>query len=106
MRIGVFITLLLMLCQSADARIIRGKIKDVKSGEEIIGASIVVKGTKAKGTATGLDGIFQLQINRFPCTLVCSYLGYKPMEITVNNNDNDLNISMEEIGRASCRERV
>ena len=95
MRIGVFITLLLMLCQSADARIIRGKIKDVKSGEEIIGASIVVKGTKAKGTATGLDGSFQLQINRFPCTLVCSYLGYKPMEITVNNNDNDLNISME-----------
>src|SRR5574344_2367097 len=95
MRTLLTMLLFLLLFQNAEARIIRGKIKDVLSGEEIIGASVVVKGTKAKGTATGLDGSFQLQLNHFPCTLVCSYLGYKPTEITINDNDDNLNIDME-----------
>ena len=91
----ILLTFFLLLFQNAEARTIRGKIKDLQSGEEIIGALVMIKDSKAKGTATGLDGSFQLQLNRFPCTLVCTCLGYKPMEITVRDSDNDLNIGME-----------
>ena len=95
MRTLLTLIISLLLIPSVEARIIKGKIKDVQSGEEIIGASVMIKGTKAKGTATGLDGSFQLQLNRFPCTLICTYLGYKPIEITVRDNDDNLNIDME-----------
>ena len=87
--------LLLLMAVGAEARIVKGKIKDVASGEEIIGASIVIKNVAGKGTATGLDGSFQLTLQRFPCTLVCSYLGYKTKEVVVNHNDDNLNIDLE-----------
>ena len=91
----ILLTFVMLLFQDAEARIIKGKIKDIQTGEEIIGASVIIKGAKAKGTASGLDGSFQLQLHRFPCTLVCSYIGYKPTEITVRDNDDNLNIDME-----------
>ena len=92
---GILLALFIILCQCAEARIIKGKIKDIQTGEDIIGASVILKGTKSQGTATGLDGSFQLQLNRFPCTLVCSYIGYKPAEIVVNDKDEDINIDLE-----------
>ena len=95
MKTGILLALFIILCQCAEARIIKGKIKDIQTGEDIIGASVILKGTKSQGTATGLDGSFQLQLNRFPCTLVCSYIGYKPAEIVVNDKDEDINIDLE-----------
>ena len=95
MKTGILLALFIILCQCAGARIIKGKIKDIQTGEDIIGASVILKGTKSQGTATGLDGSFQLQLNRFPCTLVCSYIGYKPAEIVVNDKDEDINIDLE-----------
>lgn len=35
-----------------------------KAGEEIIGASVIVKEDPGKGTVTGLDGSFNLSVNR------------------------------------------
>lgn len=87
--------MLLTVVQSADARIIKGRIKDVQSGDEIIGASVIIKGVKHRGTATGLDGSFQLSLQKFPCTLVCSYLGYKTKEVIVEHNDDNLSINLE-----------
>lgn len=95
MRTGWIMALLLLMAVGAEARIVKGKIKDVASGEEIIGASIIIKNVAGKGTATGLDGSFQLSLQRFPCTLVCSYLGYKTKEVVVNHNDDNLNIDLE-----------
>ena len=95
MKTGILLALFIILCQCAGARIIKGKIKDIQTGEDIIGASVILKGTRSQGTATGLDGSFQLQLNRFPCTLVCSYIGYKPAEIVVNDKDEDINIDLE-----------
>ena len=95
MKTDILLALFIILCQCAGARIIKGKIKDIQTGEDIIGASVILKGTKSQGTATGLDGSFQLQLNRFPCTLVCSYIGYKTAEIVVNDKDEDINIDLE-----------
>ena len=59
-----------------------GVVKN-ESGETVIGASVVVKGT-ANGTVTGIDGDFSLRNIPKGSTLVISYLGYRPQEIKWN----------------------
>ncbi len=59
---------------------ISGVVKDA-SGEPIIGASIMQKGT-TNGTITGLDGDFKLSVAP-GSTLVISYIGYKSQEVKV-----------------------
>ncbi len=95
MRKLYLIIILLLCCSSVEAKPVKGTIRDLQSGEEIIGASIMVKDSKSTGTATGLDGSFRLDINSFPCTLVCRYVGYKPVERTLNSYDDDIKIDME-----------
>ena len=57
---------------------ISGHVKD-DAGEDIIGASVMVKGTQ-NGTVTDLAGKFQLKCNA-SATLVISYVGYNPQEV-------------------------
>lgn len=45
MKTGILLALFIILCQCAGARIIKGKIKDIQTGEDIIGASVILKGT-------------------------------------------------------------
>lgn len=68
--------------QSSSAGTISGNVKD-SQGEAIIGASVLVKGSKV-GTVTDLDGRFQVNAPA-GSTLVISYIGYKPQEVAVGN---------------------
>lgn len=95
MREFCLIIISLLFISNVEARPLKGTIRDLQSREELIGASIVVKDSKVLGTATGLDGSFRLEVSDFPCTLVCSYVGYKPMERIVNSADDDIEIDME-----------
>ena len=53
---------------------VTGKVTD--GSEPIIGASVMVKGTKGAGAVTDLDGNFELNVR--PGTLIeVSYVGYK-----------------------------
>jgi len=61
------------------------------TGEAVIGASVVAKGTTV-GTVTNLDGEFILNVPTGTRTLVISLLGYKPVEIAPGT---DLRIRME-----------
>lgn len=56
-----------------------GIVKD-KTGEAIIGASVLVKGT-TNGTITGLDGDFKLSDVPNGATIQISYIGYTTQEI-------------------------
>lgn len=94
-KLYLIIISLLFLCGNVEAKSVKGTIRDLRSGEEIIGASIIVKESKTVGTATGLDGSFRLEVNNFPCTLVCSYVGYKQMERSISSSDDDIEIDME-----------
>ncbi len=60
----------------------KGVVKDV-SGESIIGASVVVKGS-TNGTITGVDGDFTLQNVPQGSTIVVSYVGYLSQEVKFN----------------------
>lgn len=62
---------------------VKGVVVDV-SGEPIIGASILVKGT-TNGTITDFDGHFTLSNVSSTSVLVFSYLGMVSQEITVGN---------------------
>lgn len=62
---------------------VRGTIVD-ETGEAVIGASILIKGT-AQGTVTDIDGNFLLTAPA-DGTLVVSYVGYETQEVPVSDN--------------------
>jgi TonB-linked SusC/RagA family outer membrane protein len=61
-----------------------GIITDASTGEPIIGASIMAKGSTI-GTATDLDGRFSLEVPT-GTILIVSYIGYSQQEIKLGNN--------------------
>lgn len=71
---------------------ITGIVKDA-TGEPVIGANVVVKGT-TNGIITGLDGDFSIEAPA-NAILVVSYIGYTPQEISVNGKT-VLNILLKE----------
>lgn len=62
---------------------VTGVVKD-KSGEPIIGANILEKGT-ANGVITNIDGEYTLKVKGANSVLVISYIGYKSQEIAVGS---------------------
>ncbi len=79
---------------------ITGSVMDKKTGEPVIGASVVIEGT-AKGAATDIFGVYTINnVEAGTYTLVISYLGYKKMKISDvvvrEGRNTDLNIAMEE----------
>jgi len=67
---------------SAQVRSISGVVKD-PSGEAIIGASVIVKGTKV-ATITDLSGYYKLNVPENGKVLVFSYIGMKTLDVVIN----------------------
>lgn len=91
------VVVLVMLCSSTAVWAqLKGVVKDKKRGETIVGASVLVKGTKI-GTATDLDGRFELNYTGpWPATLVVSFIGYANQEVNVSAPNNALSVNLEE----------
>ena len=70
---------------------ITGKVIE-DSGEPIIGANVIVKGT-TNGVITDIDGNFVL--NNAKGTLVISYIGYKTVELPIGDKTN-FNVKLVE----------
>jgi iron complex outermembrane recepter protein len=62
---------------------VSGSVKDAETKEPLLGASIVVKGT-TKGVISDFDGNYSLELGKGEYTLVFSYVGYTPVEETMN----------------------
>ena len=62
---------------------LNGTVVD-ETGEAIIGANVIVKGT-TNGCTTDLDGHFTLDVDHLPATLMVSYIGYIRQEIKVTS---------------------
>lgn len=62
---------------------LNGTVVD-ETGEAIIGANVIVKGT-TNGCTTDLDGHFTLDVDHLPVTLMVSYIGYIRQEIKVTS---------------------
>ena len=80
------LTLLMACClvlpAFAQTLTVQGTVVDAKTGEPIIGANVIAKGTVA-GAATDFDGKFQLSVSK-DAVLTVSYIGYESQEVAVN----------------------
>ena len=71
--------LTLSLLWGQNSMTIHGQLFD-ETGTPLIGANIYISGTST-GTSTDLNGAFQLEIPADTKSLICSYIGYVPLEI-------------------------
>ena len=72
-----------------------GRITDARTGEPLIGASVIVKSEKGKGVVTDIDGYFTLQTNvEAPLTLKAEYVGYRPLDVDVYDFDELVEIKL------------
>ena len=69
---------------------VRGRILDAQTGEELIGAAVVIKEMPGTGAISGLDGSFIFDSPVGECTLVCSSIGYKNLEIKFSDNSGEI----------------
>lgn len=93
-----FILLCFSLNQIAIAQnslVLKGVVRDKKSGEKLIGVTVGIKGTN-KGAVTDFDGAFILKVESLPVTLVVSYIGYEKFEMTVSSNSKPIDIKISE----------
>lgn len=72
---------------------IKGQIQDAITGEDLIGAAVLIKENRT-GTTTDFDGSFTLKVENLPVVLVVSYLGYDTQEITVSNASEKIKIKL------------
>lgn len=75
---------------------ISGLISDASSGEELIGASIVVK-DQQMGTSTNNYGFYSLTLEKGSYTIQFIYVGYDVKEVRLDlNKDTTLNLELGE----------
>ncbi|MBC7884176.1 MAG: carboxypeptidase-like regulatory domain-containing protein [Saprospiraceae bacterium] len=80
-RCSLFIFVLACQMMSAQTGSLKGHIKDNKSNEPMIGATILVAGTET-GTTTDFDGNFEIQnLNAGMYLIIISSIGYANLEI-------------------------
>ena len=77
---GLFLMIGVALAQSS----VKGTVTSSEDGEPIVGASVMVDGTKT-GTVTDLDGHFELNVPA-GSKLVITYLGMKKKTVTAAAN--------------------
>lgn len=62
---------------------VTGEVRDA-SGNPVIGANVILKGTP-QGVTTGPEGKFAISVSSGEAVLQVSFLGYRPVEMTVGN---------------------
>ena len=76
---------------SAETLTVTGTVTSASDGEPLIGVTVQVKGTAA-GTSTDIDGNYTIKADKGQ-TLVFSYVGMTPREITVTSSSLDVALS-------------
>ncbi|GAA4814026.1 TonB-dependent receptor [Litoribaculum gwangyangense] len=64
---------------------VSGVVRDIETGEPLLGATVLVKGT-SNGTITDMDGFFQLSVENQNVMLLISYTGYRALEVKAGSN--------------------
>lgn len=75
--------------------LITGHIKDARTGEPLIGASVIVKIENGQGVVTDVEGYFSLQTKvPAPLTLKVEFVGYHPQEVDIYDFDEPAEIAL------------
>ena len=75
---------------------VSGTITDASTGEPLIGAAIVVKGTD-RGVVSDINGNYSLGIPGGSVTVVASFIGFNPQEFVVNSSRQDISLKPSEV---------
>lgn len=99
-KITSLFTIAFLLCAGVTfagiTRTITGKVLDKKSGEPLIGAAVVVKGS-SKGVSTDAEGSFKLtSLPDLDLTLQVTYVGYNKSDVIVDRKTSKVIVSLEE----------
>ena len=88
MRKYLLFTFILFYSFSFSQFIVKGKVSDKLTKEELIGANIVWK-QQNLGVSTDINGEFEITIpsNKFPIELTISYMGYSTQKITIKKDE-------------------
>ena len=73
---------------------VTGRVTNAEGGG-IAGATVVVKSDNSRGTTTDASGVYTLNVNSKDDVLVYSFLGYKTVEVPVNNRTT-VNVQLSE----------
>ena len=92
-----FLVALISLSVSAQNVTVKGTVKD-RTGETVIGASVVEKGNTGNGTITDIDGNYTLSVPAH-ATIVFSYVGMATQEVAVKGKTR-IDITMEDDAQA------
>lgn len=95
---SIFCTLLILISGSLFAQnfTISGRITDGKSGEDLLGATILIPGTTI-GVSTNTYGVYSLTLAKGDYKIVYRYLGYQEVEKSITLNKNmTINIELSE----------
>ncbi|UPK69543.1 SusC/RagA family TonB-linked outer membrane protein [Chitinophaga filiformis] len=74
--------LLLSLVAFSQSRTISGKVTETPGNAPLPGVTVQVKGS-AKGTQTGPDGTYKLEVPQGATTLIFTFVGYKKEELPI-----------------------
>ena len=80
----MMLSALLLMGLAVEARVVTGTVKD-PTGETIISASVVVKGTTI-GTVTDFDGNYTLEVPDDAKVLIFSYIGMQTQELNITGD--------------------
>lgn len=89
----LFLCSVLMLFSVVAWSQVSGTVTDAESGETLIGANILIKGTST-GTVTDFDGNYTLDGVNVGDVLVFSYTGYAEQSIPYDGSNNTIDIVM------------
>jgi len=93
MKKTIFLTLMALFVfmstiQAQQTHKVSGKVVDQKSGEELIGVTVMIKGS-SRGVITDVNGNYSLEVtNGATDVLTFSYIGYDSLQETVKNRRN------------------
>ncbi len=77
--------------------LIKGRITDVRTGEPLIGATVIVKSERGTGVVTDIDGNFSIQTKLDPpLTLKVEYVGYRPLDVDVYDFEEPVEIALAD----------
>lgn len=81
---ALFYVLFLFLPILSHAASIKGYVRDMKTNEPLIGATVVIKGT-TNGTVTDLNGYYEIpSLKQGVYTIVAGYIGYESAELDIS----------------------
>jgi TonB-linked SusC/RagA family outer membrane protein len=94
----LYILILFNVTSGVAQSVIKGVVKDLESGEPLIGANVFSKEDPSSGTITDFEGNYTFELEANTTTLVFSYAGYGSKEEVINGRTQiDVNLSAGQL---------